>query len=774
MMKILKSCFLFCVFPILLFAQIPPRYAKVALTIDRPDLIAHLNQNGFEIDHFHQHGQAIEVSIPYAKIALLQELTIEHEVLISDLSAHFRKLVQEAAGLRNVSCGLDNFDEGEMGGYHSYADMQTHINSMQNLFPELVQISEIGTSVEGRTIFAVKISDNVTTDESATEGVVYYDALTHAREPMGLESLLFYMWTLLEGYNSDEEVTYLVNHRELYFVPVVNPDGYVYNQTTNPQGGGFWRKNRQDNGNNCFGIDLNRNYAHGWGNNAGSSGDPCSNTYRGPAVFSEPESQAVRDFTTSIQPAAAFSNHTYADVFLCPNGFNDDLDRYELYAEFASECIPETYRGYGNWQQTIGYYGAGTTHDYLNSVGTIAYTPEIGHAFWESPSVICNRIQEILPSMIYMAWIAGEYACFHDFEQLDDLPIWEGSTHSLKIRVKNRGLSKTAEAVSVELSSPNSAIDFLNNSVSFGNIPQRAFADNTSDPFTFTVNGELTVGERIPIDVVVYQGTAVAYTDVFYLHAGNRTILFEEDGEQGMDKWLTSTTQQRWDTTFMDAFNGNHCIADTRYGNYEPSANNVILLANAIDLTGMNHPFLEFSAKWSLDGFTDETALKVSTDNGISWTNLEGLFTSGTSNPVYINNQHWIQERIDLTDYIGNEILIGFFLSASTGVESDGFYFDDLSIVDYADPETVGVEEELSSATFTVFPNPASNRMSIKFFQQLTYFEMTLFDAHGRIVLFEQNNPATEFSLKSISSGVYWLRVFANDQVTTQKVVVVK
>ena len=96
------------------------------------------------------------------------------------------------------------------------------------------------------------------------------------------------MWSLLEGYNSDEELTYLVNNREMYFVPVVNPDGYVYNQTTNPLGGGLWRKNRSVNSGNCMGVDLNRNFSFEWGNPFGSSFDPCDNTYRGTEAFSEP------------------------------------------------------------------------------------------------------------------------------------------------------------------------------------------------------------------------------------------------------------------------------------------------------------------------------------------------------------------------------------------------------------------------------------------------------------------------------------------------------
>jgi hypothetical protein len=81
---------------------------------------------------------------------------------------------------------------------------------------------------------------------------------------------------------------------------VINPDGYVYNETIAPNGGGMHRKNRRDTG--CGdgtqrGIDLNRNYGYEWGaDNSGSSPNPCSSTFRGDSAFSEPETQAVRDF----------------------------------------------------------------------------------------------------------------------------------------------------------------------------------------------------------------------------------------------------------------------------------------------------------------------------------------------------------------------------------------------------------------------------------------------------------------------------------------------
>src|SRR5258705_319958 len=123
---------------------------------------------------------------------------------------------------------------------------------------------------------------------------VIVDALHHAREPESMQATIWTMLALLERYGTDPLSTYLVNEREIWFVPCVNPDGYVYNESTNPGGGGLWRKNRRANAGGTTGVDLNRNYAFQWGfDNSGSSPTPTDETYRGTAAASEPEVGAL-------------------------------------------------------------------------------------------------------------------------------------------------------------------------------------------------------------------------------------------------------------------------------------------------------------------------------------------------------------------------------------------------------------------------------------------------------------------------------------------------
>ena len=178
---------------------------------------------------------------------------------------------------------------------YTFDEVLIELDSMRLLYPSLISAKQsIGTSIEGKDIWIVRISDNPDVDEQEPE--VLYTALHHAREPQSMMTLMYFMYYLLENYGTDPEATFLVENRELYFVPVLNVDGYLYNQQTNPNGGGFWRKNRHNNGDGSFGVDLNRNYGYQWGyDNTGSSPNPSNNTYRGTAPFSEPETQAIRD-----------------------------------------------------------------------------------------------------------------------------------------------------------------------------------------------------------------------------------------------------------------------------------------------------------------------------------------------------------------------------------------------------------------------------------------------------------------------------------------------
>ena len=131
-----------------------------------------------------------------------------------------------------------------MLGNYTWDELNERFDILQEQYSEIISDKVIiGQSIEGRDIWAFKVSDNPNEDEDEPE--VLYNSLTHSREPVGMMSLYF-VQHLGEEYNSNSEITYLIENREMWFIPVVNPDGYVYNESIEPNGGGMHRKNRRD------------------------------------------------------------------------------------------------------------------------------------------------------------------------------------------------------------------------------------------------------------------------------------------------------------------------------------------------------------------------------------------------------------------------------------------------------------------------------------------------------------------------------------------------
>src|SRR5918999_1642199 len=208
--------------------------------------------------------------------------------------------------------------------YHNFAELTAEVNSTVAARPSIARKSVIGTSYQGRDIMAIKISDNVGTDEGEPE--VLFTHHQHAREHLTVEMAVYLLNLLTDNYGSDSRITNLVNTREIWILPDLNPDGGEYDIATGTYRS--WRKNRQPNsGSSNVGTDLNRNWSYNWGCCGGSSGSTGSDTYRGPSAFSAPETQRLRDFVNSRvvggvqQIKMNIDFHTYSQLVLWPFGY---------------------------------------------------------------------------------------------------------------------------------------------------------------------------------------------------------------------------------------------------------------------------------------------------------------------------------------------------------------------------------------------------------------------------------------------------------------------
>ncbi len=313
------------------------------------------------------------------------------------------RFADQAAQSANAQGGIN-------GDYHSYLELEQDLFLLESSYPQLAKVETIGTSHEQRQLYALKISDHVHQEEN--EAKVILLGCHHAREWISVEVPYLMGKYLLENYASNSEIKSLVNQSEVWIIPLVNPDGLVYSIYYYR----YWRKNRRNNGDGTYGVDPNRNYGYKWGcDDIGSSPDSFSSVYRGPAPFSEPETQAVRDFITGKNFQALVTYHNYSQVILYPWGYTEDPspldelmhDMAEHMAAKMGEVNGTTYE-FGMAGDSL-YLTNGDTTDWMFGVfGIPSFTIELppvdilGGGFYNSEEDIIPIFQENLPAVLYL------------------------------------------------------------------------------------------------------------------------------------------------------------------------------------------------------------------------------------------------------------------------------------------------------------------------------------------------------------------------------------
>jgi carboxypeptidase T len=220
-------------------------------------------------------------------------------------------------------------------GYHTHAEVDTALDNAVANYGQgpnaIVKRYTIGQSFEGRNIWALKISDNAATDQNEPE--VLSECGMHAREHITVEMCLYLIKLLTENYGETtalgQRVTNIVNSREIWIIPTVNPDGAEYDHLDGIWRG--WRKTRQTNpGSDKLGIDPNRNWSYMWNCCGGSSGRPGSARYRGRFPFESVEVVVLRDFILSRrvggqqQITAVLNWHSTGEFIMWPYGFTKE------------------------------------------------------------------------------------------------------------------------------------------------------------------------------------------------------------------------------------------------------------------------------------------------------------------------------------------------------------------------------------------------------------------------------------------------------------------
>lgn len=269
--------------------------------------------------------------------------------------------------------------------YHTFEEVTYELDSIANHYPHITLLDTLGYSTrDSLPIFAMKISDNVNVDED--EPAVLYIACHHAEEILGIEVCMYMIDDLINNYNIDSTITYWIDNREIWIVPLLNPEGHnvVMNEIDTT-----WRKNKRDNNNNgnfdldYDGVDPNRNYDFHWAE--GGSSDPPSEYYRGTAPFSENETRAIRDLCMSQTFIFCNTYHSartgLGEVIYYPwvwsGGYSPDFPFIREVADSMSKLIIND-EGTGHYTALPGYGLDGKARNWLYGVcGTFAFCVEV-------------------------------------------------------------------------------------------------------------------------------------------------------------------------------------------------------------------------------------------------------------------------------------------------------------------------------------------------------------------------------------------------------------
>ncbi len=742
---------------------------------------------------------------------------LNYEILINDWKAYYHSLPKLSEGEKEFikiesekDFGVTGFGFGSMGGYYTFAEIEADLDEMFSLFPNLItQKFSIGTSIEGRTMWAVKISDNPNISES--EPAVGFDALVHAREPQSMATQMYFMWYLLENYGTDPEATYLINNREIYCVPCFNPDGYEYNRQTDPNGGGYWRKNRRDNGGGCYGIDLNRNFGYQWGyDNIGSSPDPCSETYRGASAFSEPESQAIRDLANQKKYRTHFNMHTFGGYILYPWGYIDSETPDSLtYREFAALLTSSSGYLYGSGSQLLGYPSNGSIRDWMygeqvTKNKTFGYTIEIGDDFWPPQSQIYPIAQQNLRTMIYQSFLAGEYVQLVSPNFINEyfLP---SDLVQLSPEYKNIGLS-TAYNLHFELSSPSQYVNTKTFFVELDSIEARTSVI-LSPSLSFIINSTAPLEEEIPLILTTKSNDEIVSIDTIKIIIGFPVFIFEDNSNNPATYWTitkTPASSPQWDSTYRSFYSAPVSYTDSKNGNYVNNATVTMTLTNPLNLAGYVNPRLTFQTKFNIENDFDYGQVKVSTNNGSSWIPLAGRYTQPGVSPQPVGQplydgviSSWVKEEMSIANYISSELKIQFQLKTDGGTRKDGWYLDDIGIFIYTIPTDNSNDTEpiYEFALGQNYPNPFNPSTKIKYSIPAflnpsserspsnkggTLVMLKVYDVLGNEIatLVNEEKPAgsyeVDFDATGLSSGIYFYQLSADIYKDVKKMIVIK
>ncbi len=664
-----------------LLAQHPNRLSRVKIPVpassaERLQIIALL-----QLDHFVEQGGFIEAEISQKEMNLLRQSRFNYQVLVDDVIGDLEKINRPYfEGRRNGTLNMDGTPvnggtsrvayeqpnstvasiisvpsaftvQAGFGGYYSYAQMVTAIENLYNTYSgsNLVDTFRIGTSVEGKIIYVVKISDNASTDES-NEPEAFFQGVQHAREAIGGSSMIFLMQYLCEQYQpaaNNQKIRDLVNNREIYIIVCMNPDGWEYNRLNGGAGAG-WRKNRRNNGGGDMGVDLNRNWSVDWhlcsgavGEASCGSSDPSDDTYWGTAAFSEPEALAVRNFIRSKHIVVANDQHSVGPYFSLPFGRPalhtgaDAMTTAEINWYKAIPALMGKYNGMraGNSVQALGYEVAGGVKDWFfrGDIGSgvngglkstiMGMTGEGGYGttgastFWPPSTAITGLCQGMVYQDIQMIYSAGSYV---DIQDNTDIAV-TATSGNFNFKLRRLGLDNQPVTVTLV---PIINVATVGAPVVVTTANLSAYYSTHTANISYTLPGGITNGQRVRFAWRV-QTQGYTYSDTITKFYNPSTPLTDNMEGSLTTNWTNITegtvasgfgynyTGANWTFT-TGGVTGNALSESANGTDYSAQSIRILQCNTVFNLASATAAYLTFQTKHFAENFHDKLQIQLS------------------------------------------------------------------------------------------------------------------------------------------------------------------
>ncbi|KAL1924418.1 uncharacterized protein VTP21DRAFT_7453 [Calcarisporiella thermophila] len=255
--------------------------------------------------------------------------------------------------------------------YHTYDELSSFVRKLNKDHPNITELVSAGKTYEGRDMFGLRIKG-----KNAKKKFVFHGGI-HAREWISPATVTYITNALVGLYEKDQKIKNIVDNYDIYVVPIMNADGYVFTQQNR-----MWRKNRQPNrGSNCIGTDLNRNWNHPSWSGPGASSNPCNELYYGSSAASTTEVKNMAKFIAAAKPDVYIDFHSYgqqwmwAYAYKC-NGAPPNINRVAAAGKAgvnALKAVHNTVYEYGPLCTTL-YQASGASVDWANDVAKIPYS----------------------------------------------------------------------------------------------------------------------------------------------------------------------------------------------------------------------------------------------------------------------------------------------------------------------------------------------------------------------------------------------------------------